>query len=77
MRNNGQFQKSLNKLVNCGCCEKLTHSSIDGMIGIGLCRICYDSSGLYNEHVDGYHNDDGCPDECPIKYDLECLCERI
>lgn len=53
-----KFKKFTNKLSACRICNKLTHSSIDGCLGIQLCRPCYDDGGEEN-----MWSDHGCP-EC-------------
>lgn len=63
----------LNKLCKCGCCGMKTHSSIDGNVGIELCRTCYESAGLQNEHSDRGHATR--KDDCPSCQGVDCLHE--
>lgn len=48
----------MNKMVTCRGCGKRTHSSINGNLGINLCRDCYDDAGQENEHNDTHDPDD-------------------
>lgn len=65
-----KFRRAINALCNCRCCNKRTHSSIDGNVGIELCRRCYDSASEYNIHQDG-----GCTPETCIFHNNEIDCE--
>ena len=52
-----------NKMATCRGCGKRTHSSIQGDVGIGLCRACYEDAGDENEHSDNHSKDEpvaGC-----------------
>lgn len=60
-----------NVLVSCRCCGKRTHSSIDGMGGIDLCRVCLESCGQENSHSDYGH--DESRSDCPTCVGLSCL----
>jgi hypothetical protein len=62
-RNRGTLSRS-NTMVTCRSCKKLTHSTIDGMTGLDLCRPCREEAEMENEHNDGYHEtpNDKCPD---------------
>jgi hypothetical protein len=57
-----------NRLTNCRVCGKRTHSSIDGNVGIALCRACYEDAGMENEHSDGHHDDAPHPDCTDCQY---------
>lgn len=48
-----QFQRGRNQLARCRCCGRLTHSTLDGMHDIRLCRVCLESAGQDNAHSDG------------------------
>jgi hypothetical protein len=65
MKNNGTFRRGRNVLVRCRICGKLTHSNLDGCIGLDLCRPCRESAECENEHSDGHHQDAPRAD-CPL-----------
>lgn len=58
MPNQASFRRGSNKLVKCRSCGKLTHSTIDGCLGLDLCRPCRLDAEQENAHLD-YH--DGAP----------------
>ncbi len=60
-----------NTIVPCKGCGKLTHSSIDGCVGVCLCRKCLTEAELTNEHYDGYHDDGKENPDCPL-----CIAEK-
>ena len=66
-----------NKVAVCRCCQKQTHSSIDGCLGIELCRICYESSGQENAHSDSEHKSNEFPNDCPTCAGIDCLHEKM
>lgn len=45
----------------CGESRPVSDWSRDSL-GCELCAACFDAAGLENEHADGYHDDDPCPD---------------
>ena len=55
---------SLNNLVNCRMCGKLTHSDVDGCIGLDLCRPCYEEAGAENAHNDTHCGPESYKPEC-------------
>lgn len=61
--NHAQFLRGINKMVKCRGCGKMTHSSIDGCLGVELCRKCFDDANDENEHNDTHdpaHPVGGC-----------------
>jgi len=64
----------LNKVVQCRCCGKRTHSSIDGCVGIELCKVCLDSGGMENEHNDYGHKEKVA--DCPVCNGVECIHQK-
>ena len=63
---------SINRLCKCGCCGKLTHSSVGGQIGIELCPTCLASGEQENAHNDGYHH---ASETCPRCNGVSCMHE--
>jgi hypothetical protein len=53
--NYGRFRSFTNTLAECRVCTRLTHSSVEGMVGIDLCRDCLEDAYLENAHFDGNH----------------------
>lgn len=45
----------MNRVTTCRLCKKRTHSSMQGMIGLDLCRSCLDECDQENTHND-YHS---------------------
>lgn len=66
---------SLNQPVDCPCCGRRTTAQIQNGLGTDLCRICYDSCGLENEHSDGIHQMGDEPKHCPTCRGIGCLHE--
>ena len=60
-----------NKVAECRCCKKKTHSSIDGCDDINLCRVCYESAGIENEHNDSGHTEK--VSDCPLCNNVGCM----
>jgi len=50
--NRGKFQRGRNYVVTCRCCGKSTHSSIDGCLGLDLCRDCLEEANVENARSD-------------------------
>lgn len=72
----------LNRLTTCRCCGKRTHSSIGGMVGIELCKVCANSGEFENEHSDNDGEHDlgngkrgAWPEYCPTCAGVSCLHE--
>lgn len=61
--NRGKFRRGANKLVRCRGCGKLTHSSVQGCLGIELCPDCLadaDAENLHNDTHDPANPVPGC-----------------
>lgn len=70
-QNHSLLTRGMNRMVDCRCCGKRTHSSIDGCLGIELCRVCFDSAGVENEHSDYGHSTKQA--DCPTCSGLDCM----
>lgn len=70
-----KFRRGANILAKCRCCGKLTHSSLDGIREIELCRVCLDSAGQHNSHSDGTPHGPEAKAYCPTCAGVDCLHE--
>jgi hypothetical protein len=47
------FQRGRNILCDCRCCGKKTHSSIDNVMNVEMCRECFEFQSALNSLRDG------------------------
>ena len=64
-----------NQPITCTCCGKRTLPSQSEYIDSQLCRVCYDSAGDDNGHMDGHHKGVDCKDYCPQANNVDCMHE--
>lgn len=50
---------------DCRVCKKKTRETGEGESKVGLCRKCYDDAGFELDHMDGNHETEKWPAECP------------
>jgi hypothetical protein len=64
---------TLNQPQTCTCCGARCLPSSSEYIDSKLCKVCYDSAGEENGHLDGHHNGKDCKPYCPYDNNVECM----